>query len=116
MTKSLALAALIAIGPGVDAFVPSVDNTLGVRNVAYKFSTAIGASNDDSSADDIMRRVVGCGAAFLGCVSLSGQVAFAETSVLPAPQFGAYSIVNYFGITMTLLSTSINNLFSSYVT
>jgi len=88
MTRSLALAALLAVsGAGVDAFAPS--HLPGGNGAARTASTALDAKSNDTF-EGAARRVAGTGAAFFAGVSFAGQIAFADPNAAVAAPIGKW--------------------------
>lgn len=84
MTRSLALAALLAVsGTGVDAFTPSRLPGGAARTT----STSLDAKSKDTF-EGAARRVAGTGAAFFAGVSFAGQIAFADPNAAIAAPIG----------------------------
>ena len=86
MTRSLALAALLAVsGTGVDAFTPSRLPGGAARTT----STSLDAKSNDTF-ESAARRVAGTGAAFFAGVSFAGQIAFADPNAVIASPVGKW--------------------------
>ena len=86
MTRSLALAALLAVsGTGVDAFAPSRLPGGAARTT----STSLDAKSNDTF-ESAARRVAGTGAAFFAGVSFAGQIAFADPNAVIASPVGKW--------------------------
>lgn len=84
MTRSLALAALLAVsGAGVDAFSP----LRLPEGAARTTSTSLDAKSSNTF-EGAARRVAGTGAAFFAGVSFAGQIAFADPDAAIAAPIG----------------------------